>query len=225
MNRRAYKTSIPTKATEIVKGRHSDGSKKVSWYYLNGEKVGVRNWYEDGQLEFEIAMRNGVKHAWEYRFHENANLLEREGYHEGQLHGIGRQWAEDGRLLVTWRMVNGTGLDLWCDEEGRLAEEHYWPKPGELGYTRQWNPDDWTINEEYFYILGKGYHGVWRKWNGRGRMKRGFPRFFVCDRKVTKTQYAKACEANSTLPPYRVADDNPRRELPEAYLRQRRQRL
>jgi antitoxin component YwqK of YwqJK toxin-antitoxin module len=166
-------------------------------------------------------MRNGVKHGNEYRFHPNGKLLEKKTYCNGRPHGIGKQWAEDGRLLVTWKLVNGSGLDLWCDYEGRLAEEHYWPKPGERGYARQWNSDERTVYAEYFYRAGIGYHGIWRKWNRLGRMMRGFPRFFVCDRKVTKNEYFKICKADSTLPPYLTSDDDPHRVLPEEYLRQR----
>jgi hypothetical protein len=189
---------------------------------VGGEKVGFRQWDEEGQLEFECAMRGGVRHGHEYRFYPNGGLLEKTTYREGRMHGSGRQWSEDGRLLVTWELVDGTGLDLWCDTlTGTLAEEHYWPREGELGYERQWNRDEKTIWQEYFYRLGKGYHGVWRQWNASGRPRRGFPRYHVNDRQVTKRQYLKAGERDPTLPPYRPEEDDPHRQLPAAYLAQK----
>jgi hypothetical protein len=224
MNLRAYRTSIPKHATEVVGSRYPNGSKKTAAYTVDGEMVGYREWQPDGHLDFEYGLRNGDKHGYEYRFHENGNLLEKERCRHGRLHGVGKQWAEDGRLLVTWKMVNACGLDLWCDEEGHLAQEHLWPRSGELGYKRLWTGDEWTVYEEYFFMLGKGYHGIWRKWNARGLLKRGFPWFFVADRRVRMREYLQARETDTSLPPYLAAADAPHRCLPEEYLRQRRQR-
>ena len=225
MRQRAYKTSIPADATETVVEHHPAGGKKTASYFAGGEKVGFREWDEEGQLVFEYAMGAGVKHGPEYRFHSNGRLLEKETYQDGNLHGVGRQWAEDGRLLVTWKLVDGTGLDLWCDTlREMLAEEHYWPRKGELGYKRLWNGDERTVRQEYFYVLGKGYHGLWREWNARGRLRRGFPQFYVNDRKVTRRQYQQMCESDPHLVPHRPIEDEPHRELPADYLVQRNKR-
>jgi antitoxin component YwqK of YwqJK toxin-antitoxin module len=167
----------------------------------------------------------GVKHGKSYRFYESGQLLEEEPYRDGRAHGTGRQWAEDGRLLVSWTLAHGVGLDLWCDTQtGALAEEHYWPGEGELGYTRQWNEDERTVWQEYSYVLGIGYHGVWREWNARGGLRRGFPHYYLNGRKVTKREYLRACASDPTLPPYRPEEDGPRRELPAEYLAQRGRR-
>jgi antitoxin component YwqK of YwqJK toxin-antitoxin module len=124
MSSRAYRTSIPSGAVEVVEEYYPTGERKSSSYFLGGEKVGFRQWDEAGRLEFEYAMRGGVKHGHEYRFYPNGRLEDKETYREGRLHGVGRQWSEDGRLLVTWKLVDGTGLDLWCDTQtGTLAEE------------------------------------------------------------------------------------------------------
>jgi hypothetical protein len=225
MTPRKYQTSIPAGAVERVEELHPGGAKKSASFWLDEVKVGYREWDEDGRLEFECTHRNGVKHGHEYCFHANGQLLEKETYRKGYPHGTGKQWSEDGRLLVTWKLVNGTGLDLWCDlqTEG-LAEEHYWPREGELGYKRLWNGDEQTVRQEYFYLLGKGYHGVWREWNAQGRMRRGFPQFYVNGRKVLKLQYLKVCASDLTLPPYRPEDDDQHRLLPGQYLAQRNHR-
>jgi hypothetical protein len=102
-----------------------------------------------------------------------------------------------------------------------FAEEHYWPSEGKLGYKRQWNSDEKTVWQEYFYALG--YHGLWREWNARGRLFRVFPRYYVNDVQVTRRQYLKACQSDPTLPPYRPEEDDPQRPLPAEYLAQRHQ--
>lgn len=208
----------------MVEEHRPNGARRSATYFMGGEKVGFRQWDKEGHLEFEYALQDGVKHGHEYRFHPNGQLLEKETYRRGQLHGTGRQWAEDGRLLVTWKMVNSTGLDLWCDEDGNLAEEGYWPRPGELGYRRDWNGDEQTVWREYFYVFGVGYQGVWREWNARGRLRRGFPRYYVNDRQVTKRQYLKACESDPTLPPLRPEENDSHRQLPAAYVAQKKRR-
>lgn len=223
MNRRVYKSSIPPDAAEVVEKRHPNRTKAYASFFLGGEKVGCRQWDEGGQLMYECGLRAGGRHGNVYCFYADGRLEEVQPYRNGTTHGVGRQWAEDGRLLVTWELVHGTGLDLWCNtQRGTLAEEHYLPGEGQLGYMRQWNADEQTVWQEYFYVLGKGYHGVWREWNAHGRLRRGFPRFYVRDRKVTKRQYLKACESDPTLPPYRAEDDAPQRRLPAEYIAQRR---
>ena len=166
MSRRAYRTSIPADAAEVVEARHANGLKKSASYFVGGEKVGHREWDEDGLLDYEYALRGGVKHGREYRFYANGQPLDDDNYRDGRLHGVGRQWAEHGRLLVTWRLVHGTGLDLWCNDDATLAEETYWPKNGERGYRRLWNGDDRTVGKEEVWGPGKGC--IRREWNGRG---------------------------------------------------------
>jgi len=224
MSRGAYRTWIPADAAEVVDERYPAGAKKSASYFLGSEKVGFRLWDEEGRLEFENALRHGVRHGNEYSFYPNGRLLEVTPYRDGRIHGTGRQWSEDGRLLVTYRLVRNTGLDLWCGDGGALSEEHYCPKDGELGYRREWNCDDRTICQEYFFVLGKGYHGVWREWNRRGRLRRGFPRYYVADRRVTKRQYLRASLGDPSLPLYRAEDNEPVRVLPAEYLSQRKKR-
>jgi hypothetical protein len=224
MSRGAYRTWIPANSNEVIEERHSSGAKKKASYFLNGQKVGCRIWFEDGGLDFENAFRGDSRHGNEYSFYPNGQLLEVTPYRDGRIHGTGRQWAEDGRTLITYRLVRGAGLDLWCGDGGALSEEHYCPKDGELGYRRDWNCDDKTISLEYFYVLGKGYHGIWREWNSRGRPRRGFPCYYVAGRKVTKREYLRCRLSDPILPPYREQDNRPVRKLPAAYLTQRTKR-
>jgi hypothetical protein len=223
MNRRAYRTSIPADAAEVVEERHPDGATKRACYLVGGQVVGYRQWDEEGWLEFECPLRDGARHGREYRFYPNGQPLDEDRYCDGRLHGLCRQWAEDGALLVTSRMANGCGLSLWCDTgTGALAEETYFPREGERGYKRSWNGDEQTVRAEEVWEPGPG--SLRREWNARGRLRRGFPRFFVRGQEVRKRQYLQACQGDLTLPPYRPEDDDPHRQLPVAYLAQRRKR-
>jgi len=225
MSRKAYKTWIPVDAVETVTERYPDGTKKEASYFVGDEEVGYRMLDEQGTLDYESS-RSGIHRGSYYRFHPNGQLLEIQPYHKDTMHGIGKQWAEDGELLVTWKLVRGVGLDLWCDTWSKtLSEERYWSDEGKVGYKRQWNEDEATIWQEYFVLQGTGYHGVWREWNAKGRLRRGFPRYFVSDGKVTRRQYLRACKSDPTLRPYRPEDDDPNRELPTAYLAHKARRM
>jgi len=225
MSRKAYKSWIPADAVETVTERYPDGTKKESSYFVGDEEVGYRMWDDAGRLDYESARSGPCKGSY-YGFHANGQLSEVQPYRNGMMHGIGKQWSEDGELLVSWKLVNNVGLDLWCCTWTKtLAEERYWPADGELGYLRQWNEDETTVWEEYFYVRGTGYHGIWREWNAKGRLRRGFPQYFIADRKVTRRQYLRACKSDPMLRPYRVEDDDPRRELPSAYLAHKARRL
>jgi len=225
MKRSNYRSSIPAKSLEKVEENFANGSKKSSFFIGNGQKVGFREWNEDGGLEFEYAIKNEAKHGREYQFYANGQVLEVTPYRNGILHGTGKQWSHDGWLLITYKLIKGVGLDLWCDSEsGTLAEEMYWPGVGEPGYKRQWNDDEQTIWQEYFWVLGKGFHGVWREWNAKGGPRRGFPKFYVAGKVVTKREYLRKRKTDASLLPYSPAEDEPVRRLPAEYLAQRKQR-
>lgn len=224
MNRRGYKSSIPATAKAVIEKCCGGCDDQCTAYYIGSEKVGCRFWHDNGEVELEYGLRAGQKHGNELWFYPNGELLSVEPYRNGRIHGICKQWGEDGRLLVTYRMVDGVGLDLWCDTRtGRLSEDTYFPGVGELGHQREWNNDEKTVWEEGFWLSGKGWHGIQRKWNQKtGRLRRGYPQYFVCGEKITKRQYIQACKTDSSLPPYRLEDDAPFRQLPAEYLAQRK---
>jgi hypothetical protein len=125
----AYISSIPEDAVEKVRAKQADGARKRAEYFLNGELVGERSFHSSGELEYEHAFRNGVKHGWQYRWDTPGELLSAEPYENGVPHGTAYQWASDGRLLGTYTLEHGTGIDLWwqdwMDGTVDLAEVHY----------------------------------------------------------------------------------------------------
>ena len=223
MNRRGYRSSIPKRAREVVCERHENGAKKETIYRVGKQIVGRRLWYENGEVDIEYGLREGVKHGTEFHFDESGTLTFMEPVRNGKIHGTACQWSQtDGRLLITYTLRHGVGLDLWCHDDGRLAEQHYFPDNGEIGYMRWWDHDNQTIFMEYYYLLGVGYHGIHREWNDKGRLSRRYPQYLVNGEKVTKRQYLRACESDNLLIPFRVEDNEPYRELPAEYVAQQK---
>jgi len=143
----------------------------------------------------------------------------------GLEHGTARQWAADGTLVGEYHMDHGTGLDLWWteDSEGywRLSEARYVQRGARHGFEWWVNEDQVTLSSEGHYWGGQP-HGILREWNAAGRLRRGFPQYWVQGVKVTKRRYQRAAERDATLPRWRAEDDAPGRRFPaevEAALR------
>ena len=221
MTRRRYKSPIPPDAVEVIETCYLSGQPESAHYLIGDEVVGKRLWDEEGWVDMEWGIKDGLKHGNELRWCGKDRLLSVEPYRNGKTHGTTKQFGPDGEILITYTMRDGVGLDLWCDEDGSLSEEAYWPARGEIGYTRRWNSDNKTVWQEYFYLLGDGWHGITREWNSRGRLRRGFPKYYVKNKQVRKRDYIKASASDLQLIAFREEDNLPNRQLPQEYLEQR----
>jgi hypothetical protein len=105
-----------------------------------------------------------------------------------------------------------------CNHRGMLQEEHPLVRGKPSGVERWW-VDARTIYEETHWLNGT-WHGPRRDW--RGSKLEGPPQFFIRGKRVSKRVYLKASRTDSTLPPYRPADDSPKRTLPAECIRLRR---
>lgn len=223
MNRRHYKSPIPKMAKEVVVKWYENGAKQESNYFVGRKLVGRRYWWDDGQtVEFEIGLRDGKKHGNELRFYPDGQLMSVEPHRNGREHGKATQFASDGSVLIYYVLKDGIGLDLWCHDDGSLSEEHCFPDSGDIGYSRWWNEDNRSIYLEESWLNGSGWHGILREWNRKGKLCRGFPKFYVTGQRLTKRQYLRACESDQSLPPYHSEQDKPYRTLPKEYLAQRK---
>jgi len=213
-----YRSSIPKSARERVVARHPEaGKRKTAEYRLNRALVGTRNFHSTGELLLEYPMRDGLLHGVVYRCDDPGKVTSAEPWSNGLPHGTARQYSRDGSLLGTYRMKRGTGLDLWWNDIDPRA-----PRLSEARYLvdGKWHGFEWWlldnqkgVREERHFADGQ-LHGIEREWNGSGRLRRGFPRYWVRGERVTKRQYVQACAADPALPRFRVADNHPRRTFP-----------
>lgn len=214
-----YRSSIPNEAKErILANRIAGRQKYKAEYILNQKTVGIRQFDENGLLEFERPMKNGVTHGPLYRFQESVVTFV-EHYSNGLAHGTARQWSPDGQLIGTYTMKHGTGLDLWRAKDnwghGRtyLSEARF-IKEG------KWRGFEWWLNEDQKSVQSEHHfwenlqHGIQRCWNGEGRLRRGYPKYWVRNVRVTKRTYLRESARDSNLPPYREQDNLPARRFP-----------
>jgi hypothetical protein len=203
------KLPIPRGARKRVMRRHPNGTVDFERYTLKGKEIAHVFWDEDGALWCFQPIRNGLPHGVRREWFPNGVLHWECRYVNGLEHGLARQWQYDGRFCGVYKMVHGTGHDLWFDENGRLIEECN-RKDGNLhGLLRWW--DGTKLTREEYCKSDCGYHGIVRWWNG-GRLCKGYPQFYVEGQKVTCREYLKACELDSGLPKYLKVEDKPLRK-------------
>ena len=87
-----YRSSIPKAARERVVATHITGPQKyMTRCTLNGEVVGVRYFYETGELLAERPLRNGLRHGIQYDTVAPGELLSAEPHFNGLPHGVAKQ--------------------------------------------------------------------------------------------------------------------------------------
>jgi antitoxin component YwqK of YwqJK toxin-antitoxin module len=214
-----YRSYIPKEAKERVLTTRLTGPQKLkAEYILNGKVVGIRQFDEDEILEFECPLKDGVTHGTLYEITDGIVTFA-EHYSDGLAHGMAKQWSNDGELIGTYTMRRGTGVDLWRvkDNWGRgqvyLAEARF-VKEG------KWHGFEWWLNEDQKTVCDEHHfwenlqHGIQRSWNAQGHLRRGYPRYWVKNVRVTKRKYLRECAGDSDLPPYRDQDNLSDRTFP-----------
>jgi hypothetical protein len=218
-----YQTTIPPSASERVVEAYPSGRKHRAEYWLGDERVGVRSFFESGEPELEYALRDGKKHGMEYTWRAPGQLVSAEPYEDGLPHGTARQWSPGGRLVGTYAMVHGTGIDLWWAESSGgtyyLAEVFHL-KDGLLdGFEWRLLPDQLGIYLERHWQGGQE-HGIERQWTPDGQLAQGFPRFWLHGLEVNEEAYHQARAREPALPPWREEDNLPRRTWPPEIARE-----
>lgn len=205
---------IPEQAQEIILETWDTGAKQSARYLLDGRAVGYRSWNEAGQLLMEYGIGDEQMHGRFRTWHDNGQLCQASWYEGGKEHGTSEQYAEDGSLIGSYTMLHGTGVDLWFSRPGVVTEERHYQDGLRHGPERWWNDDRRTVGEESHFRHG-AEHGVFRKWNAEGRLRRGYPRYFVAGRQVRKAAYERSARHDPTLPPFREEENAPARQAPD----------
>jgi len=213
----SYRSSIPANARKRVKMRHANGAKSVCHYFKNRKKVGVRFFDDDGSMSMEFGVKDGKEHGNHYEW-VSGKLVFFQKIRNGLAYGTAKQWSsETGMLISSFKMNNGNGIDLWWSDwpgQVHLADAFFYKngKPHGVEWHLDYNE---SINIEKQWFNGK-WHGIYRSWKNSRTLDKGFPRFYIKNRPVTKAKYLKACENDPTLPKYKTADDRSFRKFPKS---------
>jgi len=223
MNR--LKSDIPPGVVEqlVSEYRQENRQQSALIYYrtvnciLNGQVVGRRYYTPDGTLVMETPLKDGQKHGREFTWSEDGTLLSVEPYVKGKIHGTAKQYGYSGKPIGTYRLIHGTGFDIWRSERtaGRvtISEIHSLREGLPHGYEWWFNDDGGSLWHERHWHVGT-YNGIERMWNSQGKLKRGYPKYWIMGQTVSKRKYLQAAKSDQTLPVFREQDNSPQRKFP-----------
>ena len=137
-----------------------------------------RFFHRNGVLEMEETFRDQKLHGRRRTWHRNGQIATEEFYLEGLLRGIVRQWNEDGKLLGSYEVQHGTGLQKSWHDNGKLRHEFSTVDGKFCGRDRLWLRDGTLISDHIFL------HG----------------------RSVTVAEYRKAMAKDPSLPKLRAGN-------------------
>ena len=201
---------------------------QVIVYRYQGRIVGRRGYDAEGRVIYEQPLKDGLLHGICYTWEESGLrrtpvgsgckpwLMLVEPYCEGKSHGTAYQYAEDGSLMGTYTLVHGTGFDVWRQfrEDGSIyVSEIHGLQNGIPHGFELWLNEDQTLSAERHWKNGE-VHGVQRDWNFQGRVRRGWPCYYVESERLTKRRYVNLSQSDPTLPPFREEDNLPVRSFP-----------
>ncbi len=169
---------------------------------------------DTGEVEFEYALKDGKRHGFECHFWRGV-LTFVGPFVDGVAHGVAKQWDEQG-LLGTYRLNRGSGLDLWRQrrQDGTLyLSEAAVIKDGHFTYQCSLDENQRAVFSER-QMSGLCGHEIVRFWNVAGRLDRGYPKYSISGKPVTKRQYLAAAKTDPTVPPFRIEDNRPERAFP-----------
>jgi hypothetical protein len=115
-----------------------------------------------------------------------------------------------------YTMEHGTGMDLWWDDYSEKAvtlAEVRPMKDGKPHGFEWWFFGNQQLWQERHWVNGER-HGIEREWSSKERVSRGYPRYWIHNERVTKPRYVRAALKDPALPPFRIDDNEPRRDFP-----------
>lgn len=127
-----------------------------------------------GQHGSQLSGRTGRRNGIARTRHGNGALASERRFKDGLLHGLCREWDDNGKLLGEFEMFHGTGIQREWHDNGQLKIEVSTVDGEFCGRNRIWLRDG-TLIAERFYLQG---------------------------RQVKPAEYAKAVAENESLPRY-----------------------
>ena len=221
LQKKPLKTSIPPNIEEkpLRDNRRAGalGDDRVTDCLLNGIRVGRRVYNRQGVRVLETPLKDELKHGWEVTWNDEGKLLLVEPYVNGKIHGTAKQYGRGGNVIGTYTFAHGTGFDVWRQENDDktifVSEIHSLRDGVPHGYEWHFTSPTQDLWHERTWYMGM-LQGIERSWNSKGRLRGGYPMFYVSNQGVSRQKYLKLARTDQTLPAYREEDDLPDRIFP-----------
>lgn len=191
---------------------------KVAVCIVDGMVIAKREYDDkDGLIRETPLDAQGRRHGLVLEWHEETGQLSlAEPYVDGVIHGTALQWDHEGRFLGGYTLDQGSGFDIWrCrEEDGSVSvKEVHSLRHGVPQGFQWWFGDVQRLWWEIHFVECER-HGIERRWNGRGRLCRDAPRYWINGQRVNKRAYIRAAAKDSSLPVFEEAHQQPIRAFP-----------
>lgn len=160
--------------------------------------------------------KDGVRHGLYVSLYDG-ELSQVTQYVNGLEHGQSKQYDE-GKVIGTYTLDMGTGVDLWFESEGVLAEERHLKNGKVHGVERWWDGhSNQMITREAYYFEGL-LHGIERQWSYNDDdvlvLDEGYPKYWVENNEVSYDGYIRLSSHDQTLVKYSARDHDAQRTPP-----------
>jgi hypothetical protein len=170
-------------------------------------------WSRDGRLMHEQPLDpQGLPHGIEIERDDSGAAVWCATWVHGSMHGPVMHFDERGVPVLVTLFVRGRGTDLWMNC-GQVSEVRELVDGVPHGVVRWGHPR--APSEEGHFVRGRR-HGIFREWESDGTLRKGFPRFYLDDTRVSRRAYEAAQTADSSLRPYDAREDSNERVTPPA---------
>jgi len=196
-------------------------------YYVPGEKVGERVFYQNGKVAEERLLKNGVRQGPTRMFYDSGKVFAVFPYQHGKIDGTVQFFKETGELLGASTLVAGTGvlrqypLAPVVPEDAELTykdglldgTKRTWGRYGsaaeiscECTQVSRGTNEGWDVlisakgnlvSSAYFH--DGALHGVYREFNSDGSVDAGYPKYFVRGKAVAEEAYREAARDDAVL--------------------------
>lgn len=119
--------------------------------FVNGKPDGAnKGWYEDGQLEWYINFKDGIREGTYKWWYENGQLEAESFYKDGKLEGTQNKWHESGQLMLHYNHKDGEKVGVWNTWyiNGQLQFSTSY-KDGKVESFKWWDEDGQLLKEDY----------------------------------------------------------------------------
>jgi hypothetical protein len=106
--------------------------------------------YANGKPWTEVGYKNGQVHGVSKEWFENGVLASEMPVKNGLVHGLVKYWNPEGNLIGSFRMKNGTGIMKTWHPNGQIRGEVATVRGQMLGQFRAWDTDGTRLPDHFF---------------------------------------------------------------------------
>lgn len=93
-----------------------------------GNKIEEKKYFDNGQLEFKVDLKQGKRDGISHRYYENGQLRAKQRWKDGSPDGLSEHYFPNGQMSLTGNWREGKAQGMWKEyyESGKLKSERFY---------------------------------------------------------------------------------------------------